>query len=391
MKINRIEIFDVDCPGRPVWHPVFVRIHTDAGLDGVGEAGLAYDLGHSAVAHMIKEFATAIVLGADPFATEKIWARMYRESFWALGGGPVVYGAMSAIDTALWDIKAKALGQPVYQLLGGKVNHQLRTYASQLQFDWDKEVNSLIQPEDYGKAAEKAIAEGYDCVKVDPMMFDHAGNTRFDCTKLFQPKELKLIRARMQAIRDAIGEDNDIIFECHSLPGARSAIQLGEIAAEFNCMCFEEPVNYLNAKLHDKVAAHVSTPIAAGERLYLRHGVRSYLEQQSVDVLQPDVGLCGGLTEAKKICDYADLYDVQIQAHVCGGPVATMAALHLETAIPNFLIHEHHTYATKMWNRVLCVEDPQPQKGFFTVSDRPGLGITLNDAVLKNSPQIEVK
>lgn len=391
MKINRIEIFDIHCPDRPVWHPVFVRIHTDEGISGVGEAGLAYDLGHSAAANMIKEFAEAIVLGTDPFETEKLWARMYRESFWALGGGPIVYGAMSAIDTALWDIKGKALGLPVYQLLGGKVNHRLRTYASQLQFDWGPQVNRLTKPEDYGKAAEKALAEGYDSVKVDPMMFDAEGKTKFDCTKLFTPKEMRMIRARMKAIRDVLGEDNDIIFECHSLPGARSAIQLGEIAEEFNCMYFEEPVNYLNSKLHDKVAAHVKTPIAAGERLYLRHGVRPYLENQTVDILQPDIGLCGGLTEAKKVCDYAEMYDVQIQTHVCGGPVATMASLHLETAIPNFLIHEHHTYATKHWNRELCIQDPQPKNGFFVAPDAPGLGIELNDEVVKRSPHVEVK
>lgn len=390
MKINRVEIFDIHCPKRTMWNPVFVRIHTDEGLSGVGEAGLAYDLGHSAAAAMIQEFAQEMVIGSDPFKSEHLWARMYRESFWALGGGPIVYAAMSAIDTALWDIKGKALGQPVYQLLGGQVNDPLRTYASQLQFDWDTEVNRLSKPADYGKAAKKAIKEGYDCVKVDPMMFDSEGKTKFDCTKLFKAAELKLIRARMQAIRDVIGEDNDIIFECHSLPGVASAIQLGEIATEFNCLYFEEPVNYLNSALQKKVADHVAVPLAAGERLYLRHGIRPYLEDQSIDILQPDIGLCGGLTEAKKMCDYADMYDVQIQAHVCGGPVATMAALHLETAIPNFLIHEHHTYATKDWNRELCLQDPQPVKGYFQAPNTPGLGIELNDEVVKRSPHVEV-
>ncbi len=391
MKITRIEIFDIHCPKRTVWNPVFIRLHTNDGISGVGEAGMAYDLGHSAVAAMLKEFSEAVVLGANPFQTEHVWARMFRESFWALGGGPVVYGAMSAIDTALWDIKGKVLGLPVYQLLGGKTNNKLRTYASQLQFDWDAEVNRLNDPADYAKSAEKALSEGYDCFKVDPMMFDANTQTKFDCTKLFKSSELKLVRARMQAIRDVIGYENDLIFECHSLPGVASAIQLGEIAEEFKCMYFEEPVNYLNSELHQKVARKVNVPIAAGERLYLRHGVRPYLENQSVDILQPDIGLCGGLTEAKKICDYADMYDVQIQAHVCGGPVATMAALHLETAVPNFIIHEHHTYAIKDWNRELCLQDPQPKNGYFQVSDAPGLGIELNDRVVKKSPYIEIK
>ncbi|MFT4747429.1 MAG: galactonate dehydratase, partial [Congregibacter sp.] len=325
------------------------------------------------------------------FQTEALWSRMLRESFWGLGGGPIIYAAMSAIDTALWDIRGKALGVPVYQLLGGKTNEKLRTYASQLQFDWDKEVTRLNDPIDYGKAAEKAVAEGYDAVKVDPIVYDKHGVSHFDRTKLFTQPELRLFKARLQAIRDAVGDDVDIIFECHSLPGVSTAIQLGEMAEDIGCLFYEEPVNYLNSKLHDKVAKRVNVPIAGGERLYNRWGVRPYLEDQSLDVLQPDIGLCGGFTEAKKVCDYADVYDVRIQAHVCGGPVATAASLHLETAIPNFLIHEHHTYAIKDWNRELCIQDPQPVNGFFEVTEVPGIGIELNDKIVYRSPNMEVK
>ncbi len=391
MKINRIEIFDIECPKRPQWHPVFVRIHTDEGIHGVGEAGLAYDLGHSAAANFIHEFAKKMLLGWDPLQTELLWSRMLRESFWGLGGGPVIYAAMSAIDTALWDIKGKFFNVPVYQLLGGKVTENLRTYASQLQFDWGSEFKPLNHPGDYARAAEKAVADGYDCIKVDPIMYDGDGNTVYDCTRLFKPAEMRLFRARMHAMRKAIGEDVDIIMECHSLLGAASAIHFGEIVEEFNCMFYEEPVNYLNSELHKKVARNVKVPMAAGERLYLRHGVRPYFEDQSIDVLQPDLGLCGGFTETRKVCDYADLYDVKIQAHVCGGPVATAASLHLESAIPNFLIHEHHTYALKDWNRELCLQDPQPINGIFRVSEEPGIGIELNDEVVMRSPRIEVK
>jgi L-alanine-DL-glutamate epimerase-like enolase superfamily enzyme len=393
MKIIAVEIFDVYCDKRPAWSPVFVKIITDEGITGVGEAGLAYDLGHSAATNMIKEFSQEMVIGVDPFESEKLWNRMLRESFWGLGGGPVIYAAMSAIDIALWDIKAKALGLPVYQLLGGKTNKKLRTYASQLQFDWDEyERKTLYKPEDYAKATEKVVAQGYDAVKVDPMMFDNKGDTLYDCTLPFRRDHLKLIRQRMQAIRDVLGENGDIIFECHSLPSLTSALQLGEIAEDFNCLYFEEPVNYLNSKLHQPLKDKLKVPIAAGERLYLRHGVREYIEKQTIDILQPDIGLCGGLTEAKKICDYVDIYDVKIQAHVCGGPIATAASLHLETAIPNFIIHEHHTYALKDFNRELCIEDPQPKNGYFEVSDTPGLGIQINEKALsKRTTKIVIK
>ena len=391
MKITEIEIFDIHCPKRPPWNPVFVRIHTDEGISGVGEAGLAYDWGHSAAAAMIKEIAEAVLIGFDPFSTEKLWSRMLRESFWGLGGGPVLYAAMSAIDTALWDIKGKALGLPVYQLLGGKTNDKLRTYASQLQFDWDTECKKLIHPEEYAEAALKAVAQGYDAVKVDPIVYDADGQSSFDRTKLFTQPQMRLFGNRLRAIRDAVGPDVDIIFESHSLMGAASAIQMGEVIEEVGCMMYEEPVNYLNSAIHKKVADNVKVPIAGGERLYHRWDARPYFEDQSIDVLQPDVGLCGGFTEAKKVCDYADVYDIRVQAHVCGGPVATAASLHLETAIPNFLIHEHHTYAIKDWNRELCIQDPQPKDGFFQAPDTPGIGIELNDEVVKRSPNVRVK
>jgi galactonate dehydratase len=258
---------------------------------------------------------------------------------------------MSAIDTALWDIKGKALNVPVYQLLGGKTNDNLRTYASQLQFDWSQDCIKMLTPDDYKRAAAKAIAEGYDAVKVDPIVYDANGDSSFDRTNLFTPSQMKLYGDRLRAVREEVGENVDIIFEAHSLMGCASAIQMGKVIEEVGCMMFEEPVNYLNSAVHKKVADNVNVPIAGGERLYHRWDVRPYFEDQSIDVLQPDVGLCGGFTEAKKVCDYADVYDIRIQAHVCGGPVATAAALQLEAAIPNFLIHEHHTYAIKHWNR----------------------------------------
>ena len=125
-------------------------------------------------------------------------------------------------------------------------------------------------------------------------MYDKDGNTYYDRTKIISKAEMKLYHSRMAAIRDAVGDEIDIIFECHSLPGATTAIQLGEIAEEYGCMYYEEPVNYLNHSLHSKVAEKVNVPIAGGERLYNRWQVRPYLEEQSIDVLQPDIGLCGG-------------------------------------------------------------------------------------------------
>ena len=392
MKIVQVEIFDIHMEGAPAWHPVILRATTDEGITGLGEVGLAYGTGHSAGVGMARNLAEQFMLGADPFQSELLWDTMFRASFWGRGGGPVVYGGMSAIDTALWDIKGKALGVPVYQLLGGKTNDRLRTYASQIQFGWGTETEKLVKPEEYAEAALKAVAEGYDCVKVDPIMYGPEGETDTRMLRgLLSPAQLRCYRDRVGAIREAVGPDVDIIIEAHSHLTTGNAIQLGRLWEPYECILYEEPVHYVNSGLHEMVAHSVSIPTAAGERIYTRWGYRPYFEQQSLSLIQPDLGLVGGISEGKKICDYAHVYDVLVQVHVCGSPVATAAALHLETAIPNFGIHEHHTRALKPDNIALCTVDLQPERGIFVVPEEPGLGVMLNDEVVSQSPCLVLK
>ncbi len=391
MKVTSVEVFDINVPKSPAWHPIMVRVNTDEGISGLGEVGLAYGTGHSAGAGMVKDLAQGFVLGADPFKIEKLWEAMFRGTFWATGGGPVVFGGMSAIDIAMWDIKGKALGLPVYQLLGGKTNDKLRTYASQIQFGWEADWLMLGKPEEYADAARKAVAEGYDCVKIDPIMLDREGKRDLDLRNIFRSDRLREYYERVKAVRDAVGPDVDIILEVHSLSSATTGIQLGQAWEELNCMYYEEPVIYLNTALQEKVARRVRIPMAAGERIYTRWGYRAYFEKQTLDVIQPDLCLVGGITEGKKVCDYANIYDIGVQVHVCGSPISTAAALQLEAVIPNFLIHEHHTHAIKAYNRELCKQDYQPARGAYTAPDKPGLGLEMNDAVVSKSPHFVVK
>ncbi|MBN1400735.1 MAG: mandelate racemase/muconate lactonizing enzyme family protein [Anaerolineae bacterium] len=392
MRITRIEIFDLQFDEAPTWHPIILRAHTDAGLSGLGEVGLAYGVGHSAGADMARELAEGFALGADPFRTEWLWDEMFRKTFWAQGGGPVVFGGMSAIDMACWDLKAQALGVPVYQLLGGKTNERLRTYASQIQFGWGPARQVLTTPEEYAEVARATVAEGYDCVKIDPVIFDLEGNrAAMNLRGVLPPDKVRLFRERIAAVREAVGPDVDIILELHSFLGTPAAIQLGQAWEEFACFYYEEPVHYLNMELHNLVARNVKIPTAAGERIYTRWGYREYFEKQALAVIQPDLGLVGGLSEGKKICDYAHVYDITVQAHVCGSPVATAAALHLEAAIPNFLIHEHHTNAIKPYNRMICEQDLQPDRGQFAIPDAPGLGVTLNERLMARMPRVVVE
>lgn len=390
MKVISVEIFEVNTEISPYWHPIIVRINTDEGISGLGEVGLAYGSAQSAGAGMVKNLAEDFVIGSDPMKTEKMWDTLFHSTFWALGGGPVVFGGISAVDTAFCDIKGKALGVPVYQLLGGKTNESLRTYASQIQFGWGPTTRWCTQPEEYAEEATKAVADGYDCVKVDPIILDEEGNYNTAIRGVLPRNQVKLFYNRVKAVRDAVGPDVDIIIEAHSILSATAAIQMGRVWEEFNCMYYEEPVHYLNVDLQQKVTHNVHIPVAAGERLYTRWGYRQYFEKQLLDIIQPDPGLVGGITECKKICDYAYTYDIMVQVHACGSPIATATALQLEAAIPNFMIHEHHTYALKEGNIKLCKQNYQPQNGYFAIPDLPGLGIELNDNVI-GSPSFVVK
>jgi galactonate dehydratase len=392
MKITSVEIWDVSCPNLPWHHPVIIRVNTNEGISGLGEVGLAYGTGHSGGAAYVKNLAENFLLGADPMRTEALWDTMFRGTFWAQGGGPVVFGGMSAVDIACWDIKGKALGQPVYQLLGGKTNSKLRTYASQIQFGWDIDKQfRLTKPEEYAEAARIAVREGYNAVKVDPTTFAEDGQRTPDLNKILNNETVKMVYNRVKAIREAVGDDVDILLELHAATSATSAIQIGQALEEFHCMFFEEGVHYLNAALQEKLTRNVKIPMAAGERLYTRWGYRQYFEKQLLDMVQPDLCMVGGITEGKKVCDYAHVYDITVQFHVCGSPIATAASLQLEAVIPNFQIHEHHVIAIKKDNRELCVPDYQPQNGHYAVPNQPGLGLELNKKVISRSPRVVVK
>jgi galactonate dehydratase len=395
LKISNVEILHLPMSGKAGisrWNPVYVRINTTDGLSGIGEVGMAYGIGAEAAVGMLKNFAEAYLIGSDPLANEPLWERMYRRSFWAEGGGPVVTGALSAIDIALWDIKGKALGLPIWRLLGATQARPLRTYASQIQFNWGPDPREgLVEPTQYRDAAAKARAEGYDCVKVDPVMIDRSGKWNDFLRGGIDRRTLAFYRKRMEAVREGVGDDVDIILELHSLLSVTGAKQIIEALEDIGLFIIEEPVHYANPQAHLSLSRTFPRHrFAAGERLYTRWGVEPYVRTNALDVLQPDFGLVGGVTEGKKVCDLAHLYDITVQGHVCGTPIATAVALHVETAIPNFEIHEHHVYALKSVNRDLCDIDLQPRNGVITAPDGPGLGINLTDFALAQARIIPV-
>lgn len=385
MKITEVEIYDVRMsPTVSRWNPVIVRIRTDEGITGLGEVALAYGVGCSAGLGMARDLAEHFLIGADPFRIEQLWDTMFRKTFWAQGGGPVVYGGMSAIDEALWDIKGKAFGVPVYELLGGCCWDKLRVYAN----GWSR---GCATPEQHAEAAQRVVADGYTAMKFDPFACNAEGVWDYP-KRALDRERADLAFARVKAVREAVGPQVDILVEVHGNLGTTSAIQMGKRLEPLKPFFYEEPVDALNVDCMKKVAENVDIPIAAGERLYTRYGFRQYIEEQVVDILQPDLGLAGGITETKKIATYAETYNLHIQPHNCAGPVATAAAIQLDCCIPNFIIQEWFPYRdSKFYQLVHEPLEPKVVGGYMPIPTAPGLGVELDEAVISQYECLRVK
>lgn len=385
LKITHAEILRINSfiegedGSRNPWRPIICKLYTDEGIYGIGEAALAYGKANNAGVGILKDYIP-LVIGMDPFDTEAIWDKLMHKTFWGQGGGTVVFAGMSAIDMACWDIKGKALKQPLYNLIGGKCREKLRCYASQIQFGFEPIKKPCTRPEQYADAVRYCIEQGFSAVKVDLMEFDR--NARFkalDLHGVLNHDIIQMAEERIAAIREAAGDSVEVIVENHAETDAISSIQVANVIRNYDIMFYEETNTPLNAKLAAQLKQKIGIPLAGGERIYSRWGYVPFIEQRSLDIIQPDLGTCGGVSEAKKICAMACLYDIGVQTHICGSPVVNAASLHLEASIPNFVIHEHHRHAIMKSNVDLCIYDYQPIDGYYSIPDRPGLGQDLSD------------
>ena len=384
MKITEVEIYEIEYKSTPNWHPVIIRIRTDEGISGVGEVGLAYGTGGSAGAGMVKNLAQEFLIGADPFRIEELWDKMYRITFWGQGGGPVIFGGMSAIDHALWDIKGKALGVPVYELLGGRCHDRLLAYANGWYHDYNAGPE-WIEP------IQKIKADGWNAVKFDPFRKRPDGVNEYSKRFLSKDRE-DLAIERVAAVREAGGPDFLICVEVHGNLGTTSAIRAGQRLEEYDPFFYEEPVDAHNVDVMAKVAENVNIPLAAGERLYTRYGFRQYIERQALAIIQPDLGLAGGIGEVKKIATYAETYNIHVQPHNCASPVMTAASVQVDACIPNFIIQETFPYRpAEHYEVVLNPLEKQVIDGYLPIPTEPGIGVELNDDFLKNQPCVRVK
>lgn len=405
MKITSVDIMKIPSPdvsfsgngagSQEDWSPIIVRINTDADISGFGEAGLAYGKGWHAGYGMLEDFAQMII-GDDPLNIEKIWDKLQRQTYWGIAGGVIPYAAISAIDIALWDIKGKYYRAPVYELLGGKTNDYLRSYASQIQYNWGEQPDphqlKLNTPQDYRTVTQKIIDQGYDCLKFDPIMW---GENEHQVWKTKGPLNHQVIQVayeRIKAIRELAGPDFDIIIDMHANSDTTAAIQFGQAFAPLGILYYEEPVDPLNPSFYKQVKENVPLAIAGGERNFTRWGFRQLFEDHALDIVQPDLTLAGGISETKKICDMAYTYDINAQIHVCGSPIAIAAALQVEAVIPNFYIHEVYQRVLYQKDRqVALYDDLLPQKGRIKIPDRPGIGQEIKPDVIRQSKVTTIK
>ena len=354
MKVTNIKTFCVDC-FRTNW--VFVKVYTDEGVDGVGEATLEYKekalIG--AVEH-IKEY----LVGKNPFEIEKHWHAIYRDAYWR--GGAVLMSALSAVEMALWDILGKSLNVPVYQLLGGKVNEKVRVYLN----GW---FAGAKKPEEFAKKAKEAVSHGVTAMKWDPF-----GKNYLNISN----KELENALACVAVVRETVGNEIDLLIEGHGRFNIPNAIRIAKELEPFHPMFFEEPVPPDNLDALKAVKEKSSVPIAAGERLYTRWDYKPMFDKMAADYIQPDISHAGGIMELKKIAAEAECRYIPFAPHNPSGPVANAATLQLAATCPNFEILEI-MYSDVVWRKDVTNENLAYKDGYITVPDKPGLGIEINE------------
>ena len=375
MRIDAVDTFLVDNPpphaGGPRW--LFVKIRTDQGISGVGEATYHTRMDHT-VLPLIESIAEQFLLGQDPTQIERIWSAIYEQRF-VRRVGPLTAPVLSAIEIALWDITGKFYGQPIYNLLGGKFHERLRAYSY---------LTGWRAGDSAEKAAEMALAyvdQGFTAVKFDPV------DPR-TCDRL---EGLGYAANVVQQVREAVGDRCDILIGTHGQFTPHSAIRFAKRVEEFDPLWFEEPVPPENIAAMATVARATSIPVATGERLLSKFEFVDLLAQQAAAILQMDLTISGGIMEAKKIAGMAEAQYVQIAPHLYGGPVGAAAAFHLDVCSPNFLIQE----GIGTWDGFHADVLQEPlvwEEGYHVPSSKPGLGIELNEEVLiQHATRVETR
>ncbi len=376
MKINTLDTFVVANPppgfGGPYF--VFVKLTASNGIEGLGEA-YCVPFRPSVVVSMIEDVFERHLHGHDPFHIEQLWARVYADGY-TQHPDLTLMAVLSALEMACWDIVGKALDKPVYELLGGRVHRKLRAY-SYLYPEPEDEADVYRDPDLAAERAAQYAQQGFTAIKFDPV----GPYTAFDPR---QPSldALALTERYVARVREAVGDRADLLIGTHGQMTPAGAIRLARRLEPYDPLWLEEPVPPENPQAMARVGAATSIPVATGERLSTKHDFARVLKHQAADILQMNLGRCGGILEAKKIASMAQVHYAQIAPHLYCGPVVGAANIQIATCSPNFLVLE----GIQQWGGFHAQILKQPiqwEDGYVIPPQAPGLGVELNEALAR--------
>jgi len=357
---------------------LWVRVATDAGVTGLGECVHG---GPQAIA--IIAYVEEKLIGRDPFAIHAIFEEMRRGHVFEGGFAGALITALTGIEIALWDLKGKALGVPIYELMGGKFRDKIRIYA-------DCQVEPGMDFDEIKAVVDDVLERGFTALKIDVDIhaYGHHGSEVADFEKdpfnytAFQWEHERMVEL-VDMVTRAAGRDVAVAADVHTRLDVPSAIRLARDLEPYHLMWLEEPVPAENVAAMRKVKESTTTPICSGENLYLRHGFRDLIEQQAVDIIMPDIPKCGGLSECRKIANMAEIYYMPFAPHNVASPIGTMASAHVCATVPNFMVLEFHWLHRDYWTTIIKEKTDIIRDGYITPTDRPGIGLELDEEVAR--------
>ncbi len=366
MRITKVKTFIY----RPTWNWLFVKVETDEGISGWGEATTqGQEKGVEASIHNLADY----LIGKDPRHIELHWSTMFRNSYWRPTF--IVTSAMSGLEMAMWDILGKSLGAPVYMLLGGACRDRIKVYHN----GWWFEAKSI---DDYIWLAEREVKErGAKALKWDPFWgCDVFTSSRDDIHSIIE---------NVRRVREAVGDDVELMLDGHARLSPNSATGFAHAVEQFKPSWYEEPIP-TDASVDDlaRVASSTDIPIVVGERIPTRWCFRDIFEKRAAAIINPDPAHAGGILETKKISDMAHAYYVGVAPHSAGGPILNAASVHIEAAIPNFVIHEFFSVDPPFYKEILQEPFPALKNEFIELPTRPGLGVEINEEALARRPYL---
>ncbi len=347
---------------------VIVKVKTDEGITGIGEAY------HGAGVHQIvvDERITRTLVGKDPLNVDRCFRDMMRGQSASGYYQGAVMSAISGIEMALWDIKGQAFGAPIWQMLGGKFRDRVRVYN-------DCHAGDDETPEAYARKAVEVEARGFDAIKFD---IDPLPSQRDEYNRGIRNDHIQYYIDVVTAMREALKPDTDLAIDAHWAYTVVDILKVAQAFEDLNLLWLEDPIPAENIEAMQRVKNSTRTPICTGENFYTRHGFRELIHSQAADIVSPDIAKAGGLLESKRIAEMADMYYMPLAPHNICGPIGTYAMMNVCAAVPNFLALEFHHLDDQFWSD-LIVEGPMIVDGHIEVPEKPGLGVTLNEDVVK--------